>query len=139
MSLCACTVILGCNGFGGSSMAIVNTGNCFFGLDGNQVYAKYFRTGVYTHLCLYPIRNMQAGINEVRWKYTFADLGMHFEIEKHFIVWADETVLDIQEGKLIKAKDLDDLRNILFDHYRPYVVDLYSKCGIACSPSLLSM
>jgi len=82
---------------------------------------------------------MQAGINEVRWKYTFADLGMHFEIEKHFIVWADETVLDIQEGKLIKAKDLDDLRNILFDHYRPYVADLYSKCGIACSPSLLSM
>lgn len=109
----------------------MTTGFGFFGLGGDEVYSKYFRTGLYTHLCLYPIREMSYGIKEVRWKYTFADLGLHFDIEKHFIVWADETVLDIQEGKLIKAKDIEDLRDILFDHYRPYVADLYARCGIS--------
>ena len=102
----------------------------FFGLSGNEIYKKYFREGLYTHLCLYPVKSLENGAKDVKWKYVFVDMGMQFEIERHFIVWGDETVLDVHTGRLAVAGDLGDLRDKLYDHYRPYVSELYDKLGL---------
>jgi hypothetical protein len=102
----------------------------FFGLGGNEVYQKYFRTGVYTHLCLQPVRILESGARELKWNYWFADFGLHFNLKKHFIIWGDETVLDVETGKITKARDVEDLRNVLFDHYHAYVKEIYAMWGI---------
>ena len=102
----------------------------FFGMGGNQIYSRYFRQGLYTQLCLYPVKQLENGGKEVKWKYFFVDLGLHFVIERHFIVWGDETVLDVQTGSLSKAENAEDLRDKLYDHYRSYLKAVYEKLGV---------
>jgi hypothetical protein len=106
----------------------------FFGMDGNQIYSRYFRQGLFTQLFLYPIKQLENGGKEVKWKYFFVDLGLRFEIERHFIVWGDETVLDVQTGCLSKAENVEDLREKLYDHYRSYLQAVYEKLGVNAIP-----
>ena len=103
----------------------------FFGLGGDEVYRRYFRTGLYTHLCLHPVKAVEGGGLEVKWSYTFADLGQHFTISRHFIVWDMKTILDVQTGQWSAAEGEEDLRRRLFDHYRPFLRGVYNEIGIS--------
>jgi hypothetical protein len=105
--------------------------NLYFGLGGDEVYRRYFRTGPYTHLCLHPVRALEGGGLEVKWRYAFADLGLHFEIDRHFIVWDNKTILDVQSGLWSEAEGDEELRGKLFDHYRPFLRGVYGSLGVA--------
>ena len=102
----------------------------YFGLGGDEVYRRYFRTGPYTHLCLHPVKAVEGGGLEVRWSYAFADLGQHFEICRHFVVWDNKSILDVQTGQWSAAEGVDDLRRRLFDHYRPFLRGVYDLLGV---------
>jgi hypothetical protein len=108
----------------------------FFGLGGDEVYHRYFRTGLYTHLCLHPVKALEGGGLEVKWSYAFADLGQHFEINRHFVVGDNRRILDVQTGQWSDAEDNNDLRGMLFDHYRPFLKGLYDDTGISATVAI---
>lgn len=107
----------------------------YFGLSGDQIYSKYFREGPYTHLWLPPVKTLQNGAREVKWKYTFSDLGMNFEVERHFIVLGETEILDLQTGLWSTADGAEDLQGKIFDHYRSYLSGLYESLGLSVKVS----
>jgi hypothetical protein len=106
----------------------------FFGLSGDEIYRRYFRTGPYTHLCLHPVKEApETGSGkglEVRWIYAFADLGQCFEIDRHFVVYEGRSIYDVQTGLWANAENDEYLRDKLFDHYRPFLRGVYDAEGI---------
>jgi hypothetical protein len=99
--------------------------------------SAYFRTGIYTHLCLQEPTLDDQGQTLVTWQYTFRDLGMDHTIEKEFIVlpvpggaYLVKDTSDSQEDPWHLAEDYKACCDALLDHYRPFLKTLYKSLGI---------
>jgi len=107
----------------------------FFGVSGDEIKRRYFRDGIYTHLYLPPVVASADGrTSEVSWRYSFQDMGMHFELCRNFEVdHAGGVVTDLETNVKRTMKDRDDqeeLRGMVFDHFHPFVKDLYDDFGV---------
>ena len=108
----------------------------FFGLSGDEIKRRYFRDGPYTHLYLPGVIASEDGNTlEVSWKYSFQDLGMHFELCRNFSVdRAAGVVTDLETDvrrTMKDREDMEELRGMLFDHFGSFLEDVYGDLGIS--------
>lgn len=96
----------------------------------NYIQAKFFRTGVCTHLHIAtPPLETADGVS-VTWKFSFQDLGSSHIISSH----ASVVILE-PSGKIcvngVVCPTLDAMEAAIFGgHYESYVLDLYEFEGI---------
>jgi hypothetical protein len=107
----------------------------FFGLSADEVKLRYFRDGPYTQLYLPAVVKSEDGkTSEVSWKFSFQDLGLHFELCRNFSVdHAAGVVTDLETDVKRKMKnkgDMEELRGMLFDHYTSFLSDVYADLGV---------
>lgn len=107
----------------------------FFGMSGDEIKRRYFRDGPYTHLYLPDVvASADGNALEVAWKYSFQDLGMNFELCRNFSVdRAAGVVTDLETDVRRTMKDREDveeLRGMLFDHFGPFLEDVYADLRI---------
>ena len=106
----------------------------FFGLTGNEVMARYFRDGIYTHLYMPEVTTSASGAKEVAWKFSFLDLGLNFELEGNFCVdQCAGVVTNMDTGDVEQLKDPgsdEEIRGIVFGGYTRFMEALYSESGI---------
>ena len=96
---------------------------------GQEIYEKFFPCGLYTHFYIHPIQKNEDGTREVRWTYTFMDLGMCHTLEKSFVI-AEHSILDRDTKEITLVDTPLTLRNAVFNHYWPFARNVLADLGI---------
>ena len=96
--------------------------------------AKYFRTGLYTDLCVERPRLEDDGNTLVKWRYVFRDYGMDHEISKQFLLRhavpdGSYLIKDIsspadEHAPWAHAANYQECCDKIFDHYHSYLEEL---------------
>lgn len=97
----------------------------------NYIQAKFFRTGVCTHLHIAtPPLETTEGVS-VRWKFSFQDLGSCHIISSHASVVILESSGELCVNGVV-CPTLHAMEDAIFGgHYESYVRDLYEFEGIS--------
>lgn len=96
----------------------------------NYIQAKFFRTGVCTHLHIAtpPLETTEGVL--VRWKFSFQDLGSYHTISSEASVVILEPIGHVCVNGVV-CVTLDAMEAAIFGgHYESYVRDLYEFEGI---------
>jgi hypothetical protein len=95
-----------------------------------DIQAKYFRTGVYTHLHIVLDDHAASDSLLVCWTFTFQDLGCTHSIARASVVSLGEDGGVLVDG-LGHGLDTDAAERAIFHgHYEDYVREMYRECGI---------
>ena len=106
--------------------------------DPDEIGREFFRTGLYTHLYISPVRPVDTHTLELQWYFTFADMGSNHLIEKRFQFNGNELV-DTSSGGRTVIRNHPHLRSLVFDHYKPYMQSLYKTAGVSARGGVSSM
>ena len=98
----------------------------------HDIQAKYFRTGLYTHLDIFLDEHSCDSL-VIRWTFTFQDLGCTHSITRAPVIDLDPEGNILVDGHGYGSDAEMAERAIFHGHYEAYVREMYREEGVDAS------